>query len=1050
MHYTFLIRFGLLFIIYVFIEGCKSKDPEAGFDYIIKNFQQPPSTYRPAPFWVWNDEITREKIREQLIGFKEAGMGGVFIHPRMGMITEYLSEEWYELYNYSLAVCDSLDMLLYLYDENAFPSGFAGGHVPAEYPEAYNQGNGLQMHVLQQLSLSAGSKYPIILKQENEKFINITDNWENYLTITGDYYAFSKTYFQTGDPWFGGYTYADLLLEGMTEKFIDITFKGYNQHLSHAYGNRIPAVFSDETRVRPTEPNSVRWTPGFFELFEKKWGYDLKNHLPSLLMEIGPDWEKVRHNYYTLIGDLLIERWAKPYYYYAENIGLDWTGHYYEHDWPSPKNGGDWAALAAWQHIPGIDLLFNYYAEDEISGWLSQFGSHRAVRELSSVVNQMGRKRAISETYGAAGWQFDFKDMKRIADWQYALGVNFLNQHHSFMTIKGARKRDYPPSFSYHSSWWPYYRIFGDYYGRLSLALSAGQQVNDVLVLAPTSSAWMYYSPVENAPGYMEVGLSFQKFILELELARLEYDIASERNLQEFARVDENGQLIFGNRAYREFILPPDIRTIESTTFRLMQEWLKKGKTIHYSGAIPDRIDGAPDARLRDVFEATKAQWKKIDNYDVSHFTEQQSLQFTQSTPEKARAFHRRMQLDDGEILFIANINDTLSFSSTLVTEGNEIIYLDALKGDMFTYPSVKEAGKLKFDINLEPTESALFFISRRAHSGFPEKTQKKIPSREIRMDALAVKREQPNTLTLDYADFEIAGREWKGLYLLHGVDSAFKKHGFIHGNPWHRAVQYKKRIVERDTFSIGTGYKASFEINTASLPDEALSGIRAVVERGNLWHVKMNGKQVQAEAGEWWLDRDFGVFNIGPSMQNGINRLEVSIEPMSVHAELEPIYILGDFSLENHTKGWKLVPSDELTTGDWGKQGMPMYAGEVSYTASWKLSADEIQKMDACFVQLNEWQGIMATVQVNGVEAGIIGWPPYQLEVREHLTSGENTITVTVFGSLKNLMGPHHDGPENRMAIPSMFTAAHRNQPPGRDYHILNYGLIEPFSLRY
>jgi hypothetical protein len=1050
MYYTVLFRFSLLIVIYFFINGCNSKESGSGFRYIQKNFQDPPSAYRPAPFWVWNDEITREKIREQLLEFKEAGMGGVFIHPRMGMITEYLSEEWYELYKYSLDVCDSLDMLLYLYDENAFPSGFAGGHVPAEYPEAYNQGNGLQMHVLQQLSLSAGSDYDLILRYEKEKFLNITDKWENYLTVSGNYFAFSKTYFQTGDPWFGGFTYADLLLEGMTEKFIDITFKGYNQHLSHAYGNRIPAVFSDETRVRPTELNSVRWTPGFFELFEKKWGYDLRNHLPSLLLEIGDDWEKVRHNYYTLIGDLLIERWAKPYYHYAESLGLDWTGHYYEHDWPSPKNGGDWAALAAWQHMPGIDLLFNHYAEDEISGWLSQFGSHRAVRELSSVANQMGRKRSISETYGAAGWQFNFKDMKRIADWQYALGVNFLNQHHSFMTIKGARKRDYPPSFSYHSSWWPYYRVFGDYYGRLSLALSVGQQLNDILVVAPTSSAWMYYSPVENAPGYLEVGLSFQKFILELELAKLEYDIASERNLQEFAKIDEKGQVVFGHRVYRELILPPDIRTIESSTFELINELLQKGKTIHYAGKIPDRIDGKPDLRLRNIFENTKAQWNKIENYDVSHFTEQQTIQFTQCIPQKARAFHRRMHLDDGEILFIANINDTLSFKSTLVTKGAEIIYLDALKGDLYTYPSTEEGGKLKFDIDLEPTESALFFIRHRAKSGFTEKAQKKIPAREIRMEKLTIQREQPNTLTLDYADFEIAGQKWKNLYLLHGVDSAFRKHGFVHGNPWHRAVQYKKRILERDTFSIGTGYKATFEINTASLPDEALSDIRAVIERGNLWNVKINGKEVIPKAGEWWLDRDFGVFSIGPWMQNGINQLEVSINPMSVHAELEPIYILGNFSLENHEKGWTLMPAGELKTGDWAQQGMPMYAGEVSYSTSWAVSAEEKEKMDVCYVQMNEWHGIMATVKVNGADAGIIGWPPYNLEIKEYLKSGENTITVTVFGSLKNMMGPHHDGPENRMAIPSMFTAAPRKQPQGSDYHILSYGLMEPFSLRY
>ena len=60
----------------------------------------------------------------------------------------------------------------------------------------------------------------------------------------------------------------------------------------------------------------------------------------------------------------------------------------------------------------------------------------------------------MSETYGAGGWDLTFADQKRIGDWEYALGVNFLNQHLSYATIMGARKRDHPLSFSDHEPWW--------------------------------------------------------------------------------------------------------------------------------------------------------------------------------------------------------------------------------------------------------------------------------------------------------------------------------------------------------------------------------------------------------------------------------------------------------------------------------------------------------------------------------------------------------------------------------------------------------------------
>ncbi len=65
----------------------------------------------------------------------------------------------------------------------------------------------------------------------------------------------------------------------------------------------------------------------------------------------------------------------------------------------------------------------------------------------SGAANQLGRQRVLSETYGAAGWEATFKDMKRLADWQM-LGVNLVNQHVGHMSLDGVRKFDYPPMFT--------------------------------------------------------------------------------------------------------------------------------------------------------------------------------------------------------------------------------------------------------------------------------------------------------------------------------------------------------------------------------------------------------------------------------------------------------------------------------------------------------------------------------------------------------------------------------------------------------------------------
>jgi len=119
--------------------------------------------------------------------------------------------------------------------------------------------------------------------------------------------------------------------------------------------------------------------------------------------------------------------------------------------------GGDNMAMYAWHQVPAVDMLFNQFDD---SARNAQFGNVRSIKELASAANQTGRSRKLSETYGGSGWDLTFTDMKRNGDWEYALGVNLMNQHLTYFTLAGARKYDYPPSFDYHEPWWNDYKYF--------------------------------------------------------------------------------------------------------------------------------------------------------------------------------------------------------------------------------------------------------------------------------------------------------------------------------------------------------------------------------------------------------------------------------------------------------------------------------------------------------------------------------------------------------------------------------------------------------------
>ena len=127
--------------------GCSGNKAETtdSFSTLEAQFSNPSPEYRTAPFMVWNGKVTEIEIDRMLKDFKDAGCGGAFIHPRPGMITEYMSDEWYSLYRYAVDKGKEMGLDIWIYDENSYPSGFAGGHVPEDMPESYNQGQGLEL-----------------------------------------------------------------------------------------------------------------------------------------------------------------------------------------------------------------------------------------------------------------------------------------------------------------------------------------------------------------------------------------------------------------------------------------------------------------------------------------------------------------------------------------------------------------------------------------------------------------------------------------------------------------------------------------------------------------------------------------------------------------------------------------------------------------------------------------------------------------------------------------------------------------------------------------
>lgn len=1003
------------------------------FNSVSGEFRSPSAEYTTSPFFVWNYKITKEGIDKFMADFKNSGSSQVFIHPRPGLITEYLSDEWFDLFKYAVRKGTELGMKVWIYDENSYPSGFAGGHVPDKMPESYNQGQGLIMNEFEILPDTA-DKYYLCLKEENGKFLNVTSSIDSEKGKRGKYLLFSKAFYRNSG-WFGGYSYVDLIYPGVTQKFLEITMGSYEKQIGFEFGNTIPGVFTDEPEI--SSPGGIRWTPDLFEVFQTTWGYDLRTNLPSLFEEVG-EWKKVRHNYTQTLLQMFIDRWAKPYYNYCEEKGLKFTGHYWEHSWPGIQQGGDNMAMYAWFQMPGIDMLFNQFNDSSVR---AQFGNIRSVKELASAANQTGRQRKISETYGGGAWELTFTDMKRLGDWEYALGVNFMNQHLSHFSLAGARKYDYPPTFTYHEPWWRNYKYINDHYARLSMALSAGKQINDILVIEPTTSAWLYDSYVKSNPQSINIGQTFQNFITQLEKSQVEYDLGSENMIKDMGSV-RAGKFVIGQCGYPIVVLPPLTENLDRTTFKLLQKFVAGGgKLIAFS--VPSLIDGSSSETLKNFFSKYSDKIQREENLTPEvisrHFTGK-DINFSGITG--GNLYHNRRILSDGQVLFLVNSNLSEELSGSLKINGADALELNTFTGDITGYPYTPEDKTLTLSFNLAPAGSLLLYIPKVKHENYnsPEVISEFIPVKGE--EGMNIKRDEMNAIAIEFCDLFLGGELTHDLHNYTAADMVYKYYGFKDGNPWNHAVQFKTNITDRDKFDENTGFTAYYHFNIKERFD--YSSLKAVVERPYLWTVYINGTEIEPEKDEWWLDREFAVYDIGEFARQGNNTLSLKVSPMKIHAEIEPVYITGDFSVKPAEKGWDLAaPTPSLAAGSWKDQGLPFYSWGVTYTKDFTVD----RQPGMYKIKLNRWNGTIAEVSVNGKWAGVIAFPPYELDVTEFIANGLNKLDIKVIGSLKNLMGPHFNNPAPGMVSPGHWRNV-KSYPAGKDYQLLDYGLMEDFVL--
>lgn len=289
--------------------------------------------------------------------------------------------------------------------------------------------------------------------------------------------------------------YPDLLDKDASQRFIDVAYEPYSKYLGDYLGTELRAFFTDEPTIpfrhyfAPEIPAALPWCRRFDQIFEEKYGYDIKAHLPELFFSMENS-DIIRIAYFDLVSELYYKNFTSYMSDWCMKHGMYFTGHmlHEEHLCTQALCSGSLLRAVRGMSMPGTDNLSMGFpgrgvgAKMSVVGTSSQNGAVTP-KLISSAAHLSGTPRTASESHGwsSPDEATSFAPYIATSNWQYVLGVNTL----PYYTMDWVDRTDRD------------YHAYNKYVSRLSYMTSGGKHIAPTAVLYPICSVWAGLSPLD-------------------------------------------------------------------------------------------------------------------------------------------------------------------------------------------------------------------------------------------------------------------------------------------------------------------------------------------------------------------------------------------------------------------------------------------------------------------------------------------------------------------------------------------------------------------------
>lgn len=969
-------------------------------------FAHPSAEHLGAPFWVWNCKLERDTLLRQMEIFREMGMGGVTIHCRTGLATEYMGPEFMEIVGECAKKARQMGMKLYLYDEDRWPSGFAGGKVTKDPALRAQYINFLPEKLAGEWDGPLLARYEIDLR---DGYLHSYRRLSDGETGNNVWHAHRKT--RATGPRFNGQSYVDTLNPQAIHRFIELTHEAYFEAVGEEFGDTIPSIFSDEPQImnktvleHPEDVHEVHmpFTADFPETYYRQYGADVLDTLPEVVWEL-PDGKvsEARYRYHCHALERFAQAFPDQIGSWCEKHGIAMTGHLMgeQNLRVLTVESGEPMRLYRGFTIPGIDMLCDAR-------------EYSTAKQCQSVVHQMGRQGMTSEVYGVTNWDFDFRGHKLQGDWQAALGVTHRVHHLAWASMAGESKRDYPASIFYQSPWYERYRFIEEHFGRLNTVLKRGKPVVKVGVIHPLESYWLAFGPEQQtADTREELENQFAQTVEWLLFGQIDFDFIGEA-LTETLETDLcDGKLRIGQMEYSAVVVP-GCRTLRKNTLRLLERFAEAGGTIIFMGDIPryvEAVSSEEPARL-----AKRCEQIPFDKLKLLKTLEPcRTVKITNENGTMCSEYLYQLRRDGDDLfLFVAfgrrvddpdaqNIQRNCQYNPdvpiprriTISLPGQYQAYiLDTLNGQQYAVDSCYDGVDTHVSRTVFVHDSILLRFCTRHVDAEREKAAPVLTCVRSLNDVTEYQREEPNALILDQAEFRWNGGQWSCCEELLRIDTKIKRLcGFPVDagdivQPWAQPAPVVKGYVD-----------LRFRFDSLCSQES----VKLACEYGTCAKYRLNGKEFVPDFQGFYVDPCLMTCPLGPIHQ-GQNILEISV-PYTGRTSLEWCYLLGDFGVNLcGNRGILVSQPEKIGFGDLSRQLHPFYGGNLLYHC--EVDFDEGEYV----LEVDKFRCPVIVCFVDEKEVGTISIAPYRVHLGK--LNGKHRITLKAYGNRVNTFGCIHN----------------------------------------